>query len=168
MQLVETGITGAKRQSWKAASPRDLLAKVVERYPNSNERFIRDMWERLIDEDSSGKYLAVVKEYWFANNYRSLVIASPVDKPKRDAAIQRKAAAIKTGITAKIEEKAKIILLDMVMPNGEKLRHCKISYCRKIGPKLGRFFTEIGRKYKPSEVVGQVLSEEEARQMYNR
>ncbi len=70
-------------------------------------------------------------------------------------------------MTAKIEEiareKAKVILLDMVQPNGKKLRDCTGIYCTQAGGWL----TEVGR-IAGRGLVGKVLTEARLKKLHDQ
>lgn len=57
-----------------------------------------------------------------------------------------------------------IILLDMTLPNGKKLRDATGAECAKAGG----FYTEVSRHLKPTQVVDKHLSEAELRNIQTR
>lgn len=150
------GATGAKRQSWRSANPRDLLKRIIDRDPDAElDELGNEFWAEV--RKNAEMLRTIVVDYWLPNNYRSLVKPREDDQ-ERLAKQQERAAAFKDKVTAKVEEitneKAKIMLLDMLMPNGKKLRHCTGTYCSQVGGWL----SEVGRIVGHGK-VGDALSE---------
>jgi hypothetical protein len=81
---------------------------------------------------------------------------------KTDAKTEAKTET-KTKLNEHIKTQAKIILLDLMMPNGKALRDCTGIDCRKFGGWFGRIADKVGRKK-----VGDVLSEKEIRNLRKR
>jgi hypothetical protein len=78
---IDTGVTGAKRQSWKRANPRDVLKRIIDKNPDYDEAQVQtECWEILHRDQQQ---IRTVFEYWFTNNYRSLV--NPTTRPKKPA-----------------------------------------------------------------------------------
>lgn len=73
---------------------------------------------------------------------------------------KRTAAAIQRGV----ERLRQVILLDMVLPTGKKLRDSTGAECAKAGG----FFSEVARYLKPSEVVDKHLNEAELQNIWSR
>lgn len=166
MTMIDTGTTGAKRQSWHADNPRELLKRLAEQHPKwSKEHLLKTLTNEVVDNH---KYLTAIIEYWFANNYHSL-IEQPA-APSRARAYDRSAsiAAVKEAVETQIQHKAEIMLLQMEMPNGKLLRDCTGTECFKLSSKLGGWLLRISKKVKASQTVGSVLSEDQVRQLYNK
>jgi hypothetical protein len=116
---------------------------------------LRKFVEKLADDDD---HLAVVIEYWFTNNLRSLR-AKP--KPIDSAAT---IAGFKAKLDGKIAQKAREILLDLIMPNGAPLRDCTGKDCSDFGG----WFKKIADMVKPRQRVGSILSEDQVRALYGK
>lgn len=153
MTTLETGVYGAKVQSWKRASPRDLLKRLIDENPNSSKE---DLLKKFSDKVTKNHLDAII-EYWFANNYNSLTerkAPAPSREQKRAIVEQRK---------SEIKARAvNMVFLDLVLPNGKPLRDCTGKDCAKAGG----LFAKIANKIKPNEIVGKVLSETEVRKLY--
>jgi hypothetical protein len=81
----------------------------------------------------------------------------PKEEEDRTAKTETKAET-KTKLDEHIEKRAKLILLDLLMPNGKALRDCTGTDCRKFGGWFSRIADRVG-----SKKVGDVLSEKEVR-----
>ena len=168
MNVLDVGTYGAKRQSWRSASPRDLLKRLIEEHPRYSESRLLERFEEMVKEDGTGEYLSAIVEYWFANNYRSLTLnaATPEQRAAARQNISDAVAVIKKKVQRKIQEKATAILLDMVMPNGKQLRACTGQECAAFSKTVSPFLARIAAAVKPMDVVGEVLSEAHVRDMY--
>ena len=81
--------------------------------------------------------------------------------PSPHVNVEAKAAAV----TATVENIKALVLLDLVQPNGKKLRDCTGAEVRKLAAQMPSWFKAIAAKVKPKEIVGLVLSEAEIRKM---
>lgn len=167
MTAVDTGIQGAKRQSFHKASPRGVLMRLINENPRADEHALLRLFGEKIKEDaeSGDDYLSPIIEYWFAHNYRSLVNekAAPSKRLATRAAKQAKVAEIKEKVTARIRQEA-LFLLDTTLPNGKALRDSTFGECAKIGGALSK----IASKGKPGQIVGKVLSDAQLRKLQGR
>lgn len=158
---IDTGVTGAKRQSWRRANPRDVLKRILDKEPDLTEDDAgNECWD-IIHRDPA--QMRTVFEYWFTNNYRSLVKPRYSTTPRGSAAVKIVTAAISSQIEQKIEERVKIVLLDMMLPNGKPLRNST----REELVELGGWAGKIAEKLQPNETVEQAgLSESQLRELY--
>lgn len=159
---MDTGITGAKRQSWAHDNPRDLLRQLVEQNPTwSREHVFKEFKAKIIKNRS---FIDVVLEYWFANNFHSLV-RDPGGRPTHG---QQGAAAsgAKAKIQARIKQEAQVLLLDLMMPIGKKLGDCTGLECKALSTKMGGWLLRISNQIKPDETVSSALSENQVRDLY--
>jgi hypothetical protein len=166
---VDTGTYGAKRQSFHDASPRGLLEKVVRQHPNADQDELEEAhWELMVKQIKAGnlEFVKAMHAYWFAPNLRSLIRFSEQQRNlKRN---QAKASAIATAKAASTKAKSvfesitRIVILDLVLPNGKKLRDCTGKDCAKAGG----LYAKIAGRVKPNQIVGQVLTEDQIRKMW--
>jgi uncharacterized protein YfaP (DUF2135 family) len=164
--MLNTGILGAKVQSWKSANPRDILKRLMEENPRMEKpALLAALRHELLSEDRI-EYLDAVIEYWFSNNYHSLVAprvsATRPSPAVAKAAKQEKIAAIRQKVERHIEEKVEARLLDFIMPSGKTLRDSTGADCAKAGGWL----TKIAGKVNARQRVGNVLSEEQVRKLF--
>lgn len=173
MTFIDTGVRGATGQSWRADNPRDLLKRVIDEHPGADRpALFRLFVEKLKDEDDSG-YMETIIEYWFTNNYHSLVVArSGADPAERRSAAAAERERWIAGTTEKLREKiaeeAAIVLLDMTMPNGKTLAECTGQECADLSRRLGSWLHKVARRVKPDETVGAVLTENDLRALYDK
>jgi hypothetical protein len=158
---IDIGSYGAKRQSTRRASPRDILLTLLKQHPAGSERVLLGLFTEKVIERRD--YLDVIIEYWFTNNYRSLFkkTMSPDEQAKRAEEFRIKREEVK----AEIKRRAtRMVLLDLAMPNGKALRDCTGRDCKKAGG----WFTKLAKMIKPDDVVGKVLSETQVRKVWQK
>ena len=157
---LHTGVTGAKRQSWQQGNPRELLRRLMEDHKNwDRTRLLREFREQL--DKSPNSYLETIVEYWFANNYNSLIDPREPDRIRDKVAVTK----IRTKIEEHVETKAQLILLDLMMPNGKLLRDCTGQECRSLARSVGAWLARIAKRVKLRETVGTTLTENEVREL---
>lgn len=170
---------GANYQTWLENNLRPMLKRIVDANPTADEAQIRKLLRKQVDKDPCrDDYHDGVWGYWVRNNLRSYLDPAPAPRKglrpasAAELAVRQKDfdktfAETKTAIAAQIDRSAKLVLLDMVLPNGKKLRHATGSDCKAFAPKFGIWFGNIARKLKPGDVVGKVLTEKEVREIYD-
>jgi len=165
VERVDTGTYGAKRQSWEDPNPRDLLLRLIKEHPEKTEAGILALFRREVQDNDD--YLNPIISYWFANNYLALTAKK---KPKEEVQEEREQIreTAKAKLDEHIEREAKIILLDLLLPNGKVLRNCTGRECAKLGPKVGRWLTKISKQIRPNQIVGDTFSEAQIRRLYGR
>lgn len=158
MSHLDTGVYGAKRQTFHSVSPRSILLEIVEKYPNESEEKLFEIAFEKLSERPGG--LRAVAEYWFANEYRRLSRPAPVTP--HSARVARAAETIKAGIQQHIDRRVQIVLSEMLMPSGVALRDSDREECSRAGG----WFTKIAERLAPGQRVSEVFSEESLRQLY--
>lgn len=163
MEPLKTATYGAKIQSFRSGNPRDLLRRIIEEDPSASKvellKACRD--EIIKDEDM----VDAVIEYWFSNNYHSLIGQKSTTcdaQQKRRQSISE----VATNIKERIEERAQMLLLDMILPNGKALRDCTGRECANLGNRIGQWLKRVSAEIRPTQRVGDALSEERVRQLY--
>lgn len=164
--MITPGTYGAKVQSWKNANPRDLLKTLIDENPSAAKPALLAMVRSELLDERAADMLDSVIEYWFTNNYHSLVApVARAPRPPREvvkAAQTAKVAEIKANVQARIQEEARLLLLDLVLPNGKALRDSTGNECAKAGG----WFTKIASRIPPGKKVGKVLSEDQLRSLW--
>lgn len=150
-QSEHIGSTGAKRQTWKKANPRELLKQIVEETTSEDKAY--DEFVAAIDGDRA--MMEAIIEYWFANNYRSLTY-QPTYEP-REATKRREQMADRAATIIKTRAE-QMVLLEMTMPNGKTLAECTGKEVANFGTK----FLALSKAVRPNEKIG-TLSEIEVR-----
>ena len=127
--------------------------------------------------ESDPHYLTTLAEDYFERAYAnwkgekagdsySLLGTASVQRRTDVSAVQRaekekqRADIVKKGV----ERIRQIILLDMILPTGKKLRESTGAECTKAGG----FFSEVARYLKPTEIVDKHLNEAELRNIWSR
>jgi len=168
MDQLDLGIRGATKQSWAGANPRDLLKKLIEEHSGADRPALFRMFiDRLNEEPDADDYKQTIIEYWFANNYHSLVgaaVAPPAEK--RSIETTTATTMVRERVREKIREGAQIVLLDMVLPNGKALKDCTGRECRELAPRIGEWLERVAKKVRANELVGDRLSEEQVKALY--
>jgi hypothetical protein len=161
--MIEAGIYGAKRQSFRKLSARELLKRIIEASPKaaSSSDLLRAFSIKAREDDD---YIDSVIEYWFTNNYRSLLAAPRSTTATRKEARQR-IDTIGEAVKAKIQQSAEIMLLGMVLPNGKPLAQLTGLECKEFA-KVGPLLKKLGQRLKPSQIVGDVFDELQLRDLY--
>lgn len=175
--IIDTGITGAKRQSWKRNNPREVLKRLIDQYPDMSKDEIWDSFDAIwvefwdIVQDDKNQY-RTQSEYWYANNFRSLVeprakrTKTTTSKPRPTVSVNTITNAIDARLNDHIEkcveDKVKIVLLDMEMPSGKTLGQST----REELLEFGDFARRVAKHLKPGQIVEQVLSETDLKTLY--
>lgn len=147
---------------------KDMMAQETElRDPRTHDR-ITTRFRDLLFSDDGKDLLEEVIFNWAHNNYISLSYelrrAPETENLRRRTQENRREniERVKITIAKNVREKAKIILLDMIMPNGEPLRSNTGSDCRHIGGWLN----VVADRLEPDQLVGDVLSEAALMKIY--
>jgi hypothetical protein len=158
MTHIDTGVTGAKRQSWRHDNPRDTLRNIIEGNPRAGKEELLELFRDVVLKSKNQALLETIIEYWFANNLTSL-LHSDADLKKQFS--NPSVAKIKTKIRERIKIAAGIVLLDMIMPNNKPLRDCTGAECAAVGGWLAM----VAARMAPSQIVGKVFEENDIRAM---
>jgi hypothetical protein len=166
-----TGVTGAKVQSWRAANPREVLKEILSENQVSDRAIIFSAFHERMRQDDADDYLESIIDYWLANNYYALVGPAPVRPYARKAGsssetINAVAGNIETQLRKKIQEQAKIMLLEMVLPNGKALKDCTGNECQEMSARLGPWLAAVAERVQPTQLVGDALTEDQVRDLY--
>lgn len=158
MTHVDTGITGAKRQSWRHDNPRDVLKNIIEKNQQASKEKLLEIFTQTMFKKDNHALIETIIEYWFANNLNSLLHS---DDSLKGQFIKPHVKKIKEQIRERIKIAAGVILMDMVMPNKKKLRDCSGAECAAVGGWL----SVVAIRMSPSAIVGKTFSEQDMRGM---
>ena len=158
MTHLDTGTTGAKRQSWKHDNPRETLISIIDEHPNAAKEKLLEIFTQAVLEKGRRALLETIIEYWFANNLHSLLNS---DSQLRKQFSNPQIAKIKQQIRERIKIAAGIVLMDMIMPNKKRLRDCSGAECAAVGGWL----SIVATRMPPSAIVGKTFNEQEMRAM---
>jgi len=159
MTHVDTGITGAKRQSWKHDNPRDALKNIISDNPKAGKEELLEKFTQTVFQKYNRGLIETIIEYWFANNLNSLLNSN--SKLKMEFSRPGQVSKVKEQIRERIKIAAGVVLLDMIMPNNKPLRECTGAECTATGGWL----LVLAKRMPPSAFVGKIFSEEDVRKM---
>jgi hypothetical protein len=155
LQTIRTGAAATRRSAKK--NPMQVLVDLVEGDPSADPNRLFKVWWPIIQSDDD--YLEAVARHAFTNFLTSL------DRDRRASATRRKTKRMAqqhrdavSALTSKIKN---LILLDLQLPNGKKLRNCTFAECSAAGG----WFKLLATRGRPSEVVGEVLTEDDLRKL---
>ncbi|MUO30825.1 MULTISPECIES: hypothetical protein [Rhizobium/Agrobacterium group] len=161
--MLDAGTYGAKVQSWKRYNPRELLIRVMDDHAGADKQAILSALRDALLLDDGPDYLDAIIEYWFSNNYNSIVTRPSLTvERKTTVSLKARADTLKAKVKAKIIEEAKMILMDMIMPNGKPLRDCTARDCEAAGGWL----QSLASLVPPDEKVGSALTENDVRKAF--
>lgn len=95
------------------------------------------------------------------------LVGTPVTQRRAEISTERRKGHVERSAQAHTDLKARlrsVILLDLTLPNGKKLRDATGAECAKAGG----FYTEVARHIKPTQVVDKHLNEAELRNIQAR
>lgn len=166
MTYSDMGTTGAKRQSWRKANPRDILRRIIASTPEATREALFDAFSQEVFTPENQPVLESIVEYWFANNLISLMPrkqqSGRAGRGLSPATVQM-AAEARQRVTESIQIAAQTIFLDLMLPHGKSLRESTGAECSA----LGGWLAVIGTKVLPDAIVGKVLSEEQVRALFD-
>lgn len=146
--------------------------------PHSFEdrKSVKEQFMQFLNTSAGSQYREIIYEYWFKNFYgyllRSEFPEADSDIPQQEklrqaakAEKERATAEMKQKVEEVIKQKAQIILLDWVLPNGKALRDCTGRECRQMSRMVGTWLQKVADRLKPAELVGSVLQEADVRKL---
>lgn len=140
-QQIHLGVTGAKRQSYRY-SGRQHIANLMKRHPGLSRMELLEKFLTILRSDAT--LIDSVGEYYFDNNFRSLMKKKSRRRPIKDE-------------VAEVESIIRRGLLDFVTPIGKRLADCTGAECVK----LGGWFERVGRVAGLKNRVGDVVTNDE-------
>lgn len=144
-------------------TPKNYLKKLALAHPLADPiKLHQMMWENY-DE----AWTKLFFDHWF--QYHIKLFRNENTKGKHTSKTERESQLqqIRTMDERRIEERAKIKLSEMLMPNGKKLQDCTGSDCTKLGNTVGPWLLKLGRRLRPRQHVGTVFSETELTEIYH-
>jgi hypothetical protein len=161
MTFTDPGVLGAKRATYRGTNPRPLLKQIMEK--SKDEKVWRDTFWTDVEDDKD--YLRAIVDYWLDNNIRSILMEnSPESATARGQNAQKArqktkqtTEQVKQAVQTRVRQEAKIILLQMIMPNGKHLGDCTGNDCRHFGG----WYAALAKKIPPNATVAATMSERE-------
>jgi hypothetical protein len=167
MTHVEPGVLGAYRASWRKANPRELIMRIMKENPSADEITLRKLFWREVKNDED--HQRALSEYFLDHVFKSLHDSESRKRSSEQAkeaasAARERAHNVKRQLKARVQEEAKLILLDLLMPNGKTLRNCTGADCESFGG----WFARLAKHVPAKELVGDVLNERDVRKLWQR
>lgn len=160
---------GAKTQTLRGGNPRAMLKRLIDERPTDSEEDLLGPLLELLGVPDAGDALRAVVSYWLTNNRRALLIENsqacrpvqpaPVEPAAEASAVSKNIDKLKSHIKAKAAE---MVLLDLALPSGKKLRDSTGRECARAGG----WFAKIAAKVAPQQVVGKIMSEDAVRAIW--
>jgi hypothetical protein len=154
---LEVGTYGAKRQTWKVKTIRELLTGLLAEHPSANEQKLRQVFIDAVRNDED--YFAAVCDYAFDNAMAARVKRPVAESSERQAdRAQQRANEAKLHAEKVSYIKEQIVLLNQELPNGKRARFCTLDYLFK----LGGAYRRVGKRGS-QKLVGETYSETQYR-----
>jgi hypothetical protein len=136
------------------ANPRELLISLIEQNPDASKDHLFKLFrDEIRDED---EYQRAVDWYFFVNMYEYEVTR----RSKRTPEAAVKSAERQREMRQTVESiKSQIMLLNLEMPNGKRMRYCTGAEMAKFGKAYERIAKKVGN----TKMVGSVLDEKQVR-----
>lgn len=155
---LNTGKFGATRQSWARASIRTIYAEIVAKHPRAgHSTLVRLVAERLREDDDA---LQAAADYVVTNCEEAQ--EGYAKRQQRQPASPQERAQRQDEIKATVESiKSQILLLNLEMPNGKRMRYCT----REEMALFGAGYVRLAKRMKPGQMVGQAFNEKQVREL---
>jgi len=154
------GGLAATKQTWRKNTVREIVAEIVSANPKATEGQLRREFRNAVRNDED--YFLAVADYSFDAAFRALSVQRERQRPSaEDRAIRAAAAAANAAAHAKTVKgiQEQLLLLNLEMPNGKRMRFCTGEEMTKFGTAYQRIAKKVGK----TKMVGQVLGEKEVR-----
>lgn len=172
MTMTTNHVQGAARQSWKSDNPRAILRLILDGADDPHDRTsVYDKFVKHVLNKGGSLILTNIVDYWFDNNYRSMVRDYPLpgqteeqirmERESKRAAAQKEIASryskIEAVVARKADEKA-VLLLATMMPIGKAFGDCTGSEVRAMRDHLPKAFDAVIAKVGDNVLVRSVFT----------
>ena len=147
LNLLNLGVTGAKRVTYRGDTVRALLLSIIERNPTADEDQINELFNEAVKFDSLEPVVQDALVYAVTNNYRLLTRKHDTTGAARQARYRGRRSAKMAALEAKIA-------LATVLPSGKTVAASTFGELAM----LGGMFTALSKAGKPDQIVGDVLT----------
>lgn len=160
MTFVESAQLGATANSRSAQkNPLDVLRKLRDADRTGSASKVLERWKKEIVGDDDLLDAALVyagTNYWhrLEDDERRERMLTQQRKGREQSKAQQQQKTLE--LTQQIRQ---IVLLDLELPNGKKLRDATFADCKKAGG----WFLRVSKKGRPQQIVGVALTEEQLR-----
>jgi hypothetical protein len=160
---LNTGVTGAKRASFKMKGPKQILVRLIKQYPTYTEREIELLFnDRLTEADYE-----VFKTYWYVNHFRALkrspkmASARPTQVRTRSEIIASIRAKGKEDVKTR-EDKISVNFTERMDGIYQSILNITFAECASVGG----WATKLSGMGKPDQKVGDVLTLEQVKAVF--
>jgi hypothetical protein len=167
MAHIDSGVTAAKRATWRDTDHRPLLRRILADNPKADEAKLRAMFlEQVMNDDDYARSCA---NYCFDLGMRAWKAPDEQAKEKRQAEKVKRASAVRVAVEKnkeifkeRIKHEVKTAFLQMITPNGKTLAECTGAECVEFGSG----FTQIGQRVPANQKVKDILSEKQVAKLW--
>ena len=153
MSDMSLGTSSAKRATWRTTDCRPVVERIIKENPGvGREEWFRLFYSEVRDDDDQVRSII---QYYFDLVLMALNRPARASSTATRAEVRERTKALKTQIKARVEQEAKIVLMQMLMPNNKILGDCTGAECRRFGGWL----TELSRRVPAKSTVAETLSE---------
>lgn len=152
---INPGTRGFTRSTWRDETHlRGVLLRLFVEYPDESREELEARY--LAKTEMVPKLIEEALRRAFDNDWKEIQKST---KPRSPRPV---ASEIPAEVVAATVERIKaIVLLDLVQPNGKKLRDCTGADIRAFEAQMPSWFKAIAAKVKPDQIVGKVLTEDD-------
>lgn len=135
--------------------PREIVVQLIEEADDikDKEGLFHEFRRRLTRNEDHQR---AVEWYFFVNMYEYLVTTRTKKPPRQNSERRTEAEQQVQSLKEQIKN---IVLLDLVLPGGKKLRDATFAECEQAGGWLAK----VAKKGKSNQVVGKTLTEKQLR-----
>jgi hypothetical protein len=158
----QTGTSSTRAKTERHYTAHDLLGEVLRDYPDATDTKRRAVFVSLA-RDNDGIATQIIGAWFDRYNSRHRYDSETAQKRRDRREEQQERAQARAVEAEKIASTVReMILLDMITPNGKKLRDLTGRECGE----LGGWFGKLAVKVKATQKVGTVLTEPQLRELW--
>lgn len=165
-ETVKTGAAATRRTA--KGNPLEMLAALRTRHRTDGFEAIYELWLAAVERDKEAyacMSMYAFRNYWSTldRNDRADMNRQAEQKPHWARRAEAQATTSKEA-GAKAERTYKMALLQLTLPSGKSLEESTFADCAKAGG----FFTRVSKLGKPTQVVGQTVTEDQLQALLGR
>lgn len=148
-EFVRTGAAATRRTS--KLNPMEILTNLRDKDPTESKERQFEKWRKIIEGNET--LLEATLFHAFINYWSSLDRDHRAERRQPEQPEQKAQRAAEVALL--VERAKNIVLLDLILPGGKKLRDATFADCAKAGS----WYAKIAKRGRPNQIVGVVLSE---------
>ncbi len=154
------GTKGATRARREMLDPINLVLRIMKNHPQADVDRICSLVRDALDGPDA-KYQRCFNDYCTRNHFNRLVETSGHDRKESKRKESKRDETKKEEEKILTEIKRQVLLLNLEMPNGKRMRYCTGAEMERFGDAYRRIASKVGK----TKMVGSVLSENEVRSL---